>query len=165
MRSKALIFRFEFYPETGRELVAEGTANLVAIGPDWRARELPARLKEALKGKNKGDPAGHPASFWCVGRTLLLLHHQHRAGGLADDPFGHGAHQELAQAGAAVAPQDDEVHLLGLGQHDNGLVGLPRGTMVSRGTPRILASASIFRITSLAVLISPSLAATDIPNK
>ena len=50
MRSKALIFRFEFYPETGRELVAEGTANLVAIGADWRARELPARLKEALKG-------------------------------------------------------------------------------------------------------------------
>jgi acyl-CoA thioester hydrolase len=50
MRSKAIIFRFEFYPETGRELVAEGTANLVAIGADWRARELPARLKEALKG-------------------------------------------------------------------------------------------------------------------
>ncbi len=50
LRSKALIFRFEFYPEAGRELVAEGTANLVAIGPDWRAQELPARLKEALKG-------------------------------------------------------------------------------------------------------------------
>jgi acyl-CoA thioester hydrolase len=48
LRSKALIFRFEFYPETGRELVAEGTANLVAIGPDWRARELPERLKGAL---------------------------------------------------------------------------------------------------------------------
>ena len=48
MRSKAIIFRFEFYPETGRELVAEGTANLVAIGPDWRARELPERLKEAF---------------------------------------------------------------------------------------------------------------------
>jgi len=48
IRSKALIFRFEFYPKTGRELVAEGTAHLVAIGADWRAKELPARLKEAL---------------------------------------------------------------------------------------------------------------------
>jgi len=48
IRSKALIFRFEFYPETGRELVAEGTANLVAIGPDWRVRKLPERLKEAF---------------------------------------------------------------------------------------------------------------------
>ncbi len=48
MRSKAIVFRFEFYPETGRELVAEGTATLVAIGADWRVRELPGRLKEAL---------------------------------------------------------------------------------------------------------------------
>ena len=48
IRSKALIFRFEFYPETGRELVAEGTANLVAIGPDWRVRKLPERLMEAF---------------------------------------------------------------------------------------------------------------------
>ncbi len=46
VRSKALIFRFEFYPETGRELVAEGTANLVAIDADWRARELPERIKQ-----------------------------------------------------------------------------------------------------------------------
>ena len=50
MRAKAIIFRFEFYPETGRELVAEGTANLVAIGPDWRGRPLPERLKKALTG-------------------------------------------------------------------------------------------------------------------
>ena len=49
MRSKAIIFRFEFYPETGRELMAEGTATLVAIGADWRARELPELVKEALK--------------------------------------------------------------------------------------------------------------------
>ena len=48
MRSKALIFRFEFYPETGRELVAEGSANLVAIDAAWRPRELPERLKEAF---------------------------------------------------------------------------------------------------------------------
>jgi len=50
MRAKAIIFRFEFYPETGRELLAEGTANLVAIGPDWRGRPLPERLKIALTG-------------------------------------------------------------------------------------------------------------------
>jgi YbgC/YbaW family acyl-CoA thioester hydrolase len=51
IRSKAMILRFEFYPEVGQELVAEGTANLVAIGADWRARELPERVKEALKRK------------------------------------------------------------------------------------------------------------------
>jgi acyl-CoA thioester hydrolase len=48
MRPKALVFRFEFYPETGRELLAEGTATLVAIGADWRAKELPERIKKAL---------------------------------------------------------------------------------------------------------------------
>jgi acyl-CoA thioester hydrolase len=52
VRPKSLVFRFEFYPETGRELMAEGTATLVAIGADWKARELPERIKEALaKGK------------------------------------------------------------------------------------------------------------------
>jgi acyl-CoA thioester hydrolase len=48
MRSKAIIFRFEFYPEEGTELMAEGTANLLAIGPDWRVRELPEGLKKIL---------------------------------------------------------------------------------------------------------------------
>jgi acyl-CoA thioester hydrolase len=48
MRPRALIFRFEFFPETGRDLVAEGTATLVAIGADWKARELPQGLKNAL---------------------------------------------------------------------------------------------------------------------
>jgi acyl-CoA thioester hydrolase len=48
VRPRALIFRFEFYPETSRELLAEGTAHLVAIGADWRARELPDSLKTAL---------------------------------------------------------------------------------------------------------------------
>jgi acyl-CoA thioester hydrolase len=46
LRPRAIIFRFEFFPETGDTLVAEGTANLVAIGADWRSRELPERLKE-----------------------------------------------------------------------------------------------------------------------
>jgi acyl-CoA thioester hydrolase len=51
LRSKALVFSFAFYPETGRDLVAEGTAHLVAIGADWRPRELPERIKEALGPK------------------------------------------------------------------------------------------------------------------
>jgi acyl-CoA thioester hydrolase len=48
VRGKAILFRFEFYPETGRNLLAEGTATLVAIGPDWKAKELPERIKAAL---------------------------------------------------------------------------------------------------------------------
>jgi acyl-CoA thioester hydrolase len=52
MRGKAIIFRFEFYPEEGTELMAEGTANLLAIGPDWKVRDLPARVREALGWEN-----------------------------------------------------------------------------------------------------------------
>jgi acyl-CoA thioester hydrolase len=48
IRAKAVIFRFEFYPDTGRDLLAEGTATLVAIDRHWKARELPARIKAAL---------------------------------------------------------------------------------------------------------------------
>jgi acyl-CoA thioester hydrolase len=48
MRTKAVVFSFEFFPESGQELLAEGTATLVAIGVDWRARELPDRIKQAL---------------------------------------------------------------------------------------------------------------------
>jgi acyl-CoA thioester hydrolase len=48
IRPKAIIFRFEFYPETGQDLLAEGTATLVAIDRHWQARELPARVKKAL---------------------------------------------------------------------------------------------------------------------
>jgi acyl-CoA thioester hydrolase len=48
VRAKSVVFRFEFYPETGRELLAEGTATLVAIGADWKARELPGRVQAAL---------------------------------------------------------------------------------------------------------------------
>lgn len=47
-RAKAIVFRFEFYPETGRELLAEGTATLVAIGADWKAQAVPERLTAAL---------------------------------------------------------------------------------------------------------------------
>jgi acyl-CoA thioester hydrolase len=49
LRSRAVIFGFEFFPETGDELVAEGTAHLVAIDPHWQVRELPERLRQALK--------------------------------------------------------------------------------------------------------------------
>ncbi len=48
VRSKALIFRFEFFPETGQELLAEGTAHLVAIDAAWRARDLPESINRAL---------------------------------------------------------------------------------------------------------------------
>jgi acyl-CoA thioester hydrolase len=48
LRPKAIIFRFEFYPENGQELVAEGAAHLVAIDPAWRVRKLPELVKSAL---------------------------------------------------------------------------------------------------------------------
>ena len=51
IRAKAIIFRFDFYPETGEELLAEGTATLVSIGADWRARDLPERVRAALPSK------------------------------------------------------------------------------------------------------------------
>lgn len=53
IRAKAIIFRFEFYPEEGTELMAEGTANLLAIGADWKVRDLPARVREALGGSDR----------------------------------------------------------------------------------------------------------------
>ena len=51
IRAKAIIFRFDFFPETGEELLAEGTANLVAIDRAWRPRGLPERLRAALSAK------------------------------------------------------------------------------------------------------------------
>ena len=50
VRTRAVIFRFEFYPEEGDELLAEGTAHLVAIDSNWQARDLPARLRQVLGG-------------------------------------------------------------------------------------------------------------------
>ncbi len=47
MRRKAMIFRFEFFSEKG-ELAAEGTAHLVAIDRQWKAREVPERVRAAL---------------------------------------------------------------------------------------------------------------------
>jgi acyl-CoA thioester hydrolase len=51
LRSKAIIFRFDFYPEEGTELMAEGTANLLAIGADWKARELPDQVRRAVSNE------------------------------------------------------------------------------------------------------------------
>jgi acyl-CoA thioester hydrolase len=48
IRSKAIIFRFEFFPGHGDELLAEGTANLLAIDRTWQVRDLPERVKGAL---------------------------------------------------------------------------------------------------------------------
>ncbi len=48
LRPRALVFEFAFFPETGETLVAEGTANLVAVDRNFKASELPARLKAAF---------------------------------------------------------------------------------------------------------------------
>jgi len=48
IRSKAIIFRFEFYPEEGTELMAEGTANLLTIDRTWKVRDLPERIRNLL---------------------------------------------------------------------------------------------------------------------
>ena len=54
LRPRTIIFRFEFFPETGEELVAEGTAHLVAIDQNWQVRKLPERLRQALEGTFEG---------------------------------------------------------------------------------------------------------------
>jgi acyl-CoA thioester hydrolase len=51
IRAKAILFRFEFFSETGEELLAEGTANLVAIDRTWRPRDLPERVRAAISEK------------------------------------------------------------------------------------------------------------------
>jgi acyl-CoA thioester hydrolase len=51
IRAKAIIFRFEFFPETGEELLAEGTANLVAVDRTFRPRDLPERVRSAISEK------------------------------------------------------------------------------------------------------------------
>lgn len=67
LRPKAVIFRFDFYPEAGEELLAEGTAHLVAIDAHWRARELPAHLREALAGAHRAPPPRSVTGGWGEG--------------------------------------------------------------------------------------------------
>ncbi len=45
LRSKAIIFHFRFFPAGGENLVAEGTATMVAISREWRAMPLPERVR------------------------------------------------------------------------------------------------------------------------
>ena len=47
MSNRALTFGFRFRRPGTEELVAEGQATIVAIGPDWLSRALPDRLREA----------------------------------------------------------------------------------------------------------------------
>lgn len=48
MKEKAITFGFRFRRENDPEVVAKGTAVIVAIGKDWRAIRLPERIAEAL---------------------------------------------------------------------------------------------------------------------
>jgi acyl-CoA thioester hydrolase len=48
MSNRALTFGFRFRRPGTEELVAEGQATIVAIGPDWLSRALPDQLREAV---------------------------------------------------------------------------------------------------------------------
>ncbi len=48
LRSKAIIFQFRFFPAGREELVAEGTATMVAINREWRAVEVPERVRRRI---------------------------------------------------------------------------------------------------------------------
>jgi acyl-CoA thioester hydrolase len=58
VRSKAIIFHFHFFPAGDEELVAEGTATMVAISRGWRAVPVPERVLSCLIGA--GQPGGQP---------------------------------------------------------------------------------------------------------
>ena len=48
IRTKAIIFHFRFFPAGGDQLMAEGTANMVAISREWRAIPIPERVLRRL---------------------------------------------------------------------------------------------------------------------
>jgi acyl-CoA thioester hydrolase len=48
VRDKAIIFHFRFFPSGGEQLVAEGTAHMVAISREWRAMPVPERVLRRL---------------------------------------------------------------------------------------------------------------------
>jgi len=50
LRPKAVIFAFEFYRPGEPTLLACGSAHLVTISRDWRAMDLPERVRERLAG-------------------------------------------------------------------------------------------------------------------
>ncbi len=49
IKSKAVTFNFEFYRPPEEVLIAKGEATLVAIGTDWKSRELPELLKSKIE--------------------------------------------------------------------------------------------------------------------
>ncbi len=55
LKPRSLAFGFQFHRPPETALIAQGEATLVAIGPDWRARELPAVLVEKLAGAAAGN--------------------------------------------------------------------------------------------------------------
>ncbi len=48
IKDKSVSFGFRFQVKGREWVVARGEATMVAIGPDWRARTLPDRLREVL---------------------------------------------------------------------------------------------------------------------
>jgi acyl-CoA thioester hydrolase len=48
VRTKAIIFHFRFFPAGQDQLLAEGTANMVAISREWRAIPIPERVLQRL---------------------------------------------------------------------------------------------------------------------
>lgn len=55
VRNKAIIFYFRFFPSGEEQLVAEGTAHMVAISREWQAMPVPERVLRRL------TEAGAPA--------------------------------------------------------------------------------------------------------
>jgi len=48
VRTKAIVFHFRFFPACQDQLMAEGTANMVAISREWRAIPIPERVLSRL---------------------------------------------------------------------------------------------------------------------
>ncbi len=48
LRQKAIIFAFDFFPLGGGDLLATGSATLVAISREWKAIPLPDLIREKL---------------------------------------------------------------------------------------------------------------------
>ncbi len=53
MGEKSLTFAFRVHGPDNEDLVAKGEATMVAIGPDWRSRPLPERLRITASTFNK----------------------------------------------------------------------------------------------------------------
>ena len=49
VKPKVLVFNFEFYRPPEESVIAKGEATLVAIGADWKSRELPEILKSKIE--------------------------------------------------------------------------------------------------------------------